>query len=65
MSTEASYNYFEKVPMSNEYNFRIRWKDTLCKIRGMPEAGLEPATFRLWVERSDQAELPRRAQLFS
>ena len=28
----------------------------------MPEAGFEPATFRLWVERSDQAELPRQAQ---
>ena len=23
MSTEASFNYFEKVPMSNGYNFRI------------------------------------------
>ena len=28
----------------------------------VPEAGFEPATFRLWVERSSQAELPRQAQ---
>ena len=31
-------------------------------MKKMPEAGFEPATFRLWVERSDQAELPRQAQ---
>ena len=28
----------------------------------MPEAGFEPATFRLWVERSNQAEPLRQAQ---
>ena len=51
-------------PMLNSLPFGWSVWRCLHQILGkvVPEAGLEPATFRLWVERSYQAELPRHAQ---